>query len=120
MNDPAFSLALENFMIRKKYFENWKEYAKQIKEKAKKILDDENLKVFVFGSVVEGNYNVGISDIDIAIVSNKVPKGKERGLILSKLEENMDLANPFEIHLVTPKLWENWYKRFISREVEIK
>ena len=52
MNDPAFLIALENF-------KNWRKYAKLIKEKAEKILNDKNLKVFVFGSVAEGKYNIG-------------------------------------------------------------
>jgi len=119
MNDLGFSMALENFRIRKNYFKNWKKYAKQIKEKAEKILNDKNLKVFVFGSVAEGKYNIGTSDIDIAIVSNKIPKGLERWKLLSELKEDMDLANPFEIHLLTPELWKNWYERFIKRKIEI-
>ena len=119
MVDQAFSLALENFKIRKKYFENWLEYAKKIKEKAKKVLKDENLKVFVFGSVVEGDFSIGLSDIDVAVVSEKAPLGKERGYILLKLEEGFELAHPFEIHLVTPEIWENWYLRFVKKFVEV-
>jgi len=39
MNDLGFSMALENFKIRKRknYFKNWRKYAKQIKKKQKRF-----------------------------------------------------------------------------------
>jgi predicted nucleotidyltransferase len=50
-------------------FENYKEYIIDIK----KFLENKisNFKIFVFGSVVRKDYVLGLSDIDIAIVSNE-------------------------------------------------
>ena len=56
-----------------KYFRNYLEYAKKIRNSAREILSDSGLRVLIFGSIVRGNYLVGRSDIDILIISNNVP-----------------------------------------------
>lgn len=96
---------------RGKYFENYLDYAKIIKDKAQSILGD--VKVLVFGSVIKGNY-LPNSDIDILIISDNAPENlfeevKIKHEILKAFENH-----PFEIHLAPPKLYENWYKNFIK------
>jgi len=99
-----------------KYFEKYKEYAKRIKEIAKSEL--ENVKVFVFGSVVEGKHTPS-SDIDILILSDSMPKSmKKRASIKAKILKEIGILSPFEIHLVDPKEFE-WYRRFIKKFEEI-
>ena len=39
--------------------------------------------------------------------------------ILSKIDSMIGSFNPFEIHLITPKEYENWYKKFIDKCIEI-
>ena len=48
------------------FFKNYKKIAKEIKDLVNKYV---NAKVYVFGSVVKNEYCIGLSDIDIAIVS---------------------------------------------------
>ena len=94
----------------RKYFENYMQYARLIKEIAEGILG--HADVYVFGSVVEGRHTPA-SDIDVLIVSENTPKSQwERGKIRAKIMKAIDVFAPFEIHIVTPKEFE-WYKRFI-------
>ena len=53
---------------RKKYFENLDFYLEEIK----RIVQEKypKAKIYVFGSVIEGKYSIGLSDIDVAVVSN--------------------------------------------------
>ena len=101
-----------------KYFENYLEYAKKIKNSAREILSDSGLRVLIFGSIVRGNYLVGRSDIDILIISNNVPNSlreqtKIRIEILRKLG---DYFAPFEIHFATKEIFEKWYRGFIKND----
>ncbi|WP_456330757.1 nucleotidyltransferase domain-containing protein [Archaeoglobus sp.] len=100
----------------KKYFENYMEYAKLIKRKAESLLGE--AKVYVFGSVVECK-NTPMSDIDILIVSENVPKSQwKQAKIKGKILKEIDVFAPFEIHLATPKQFE-WYRRFVRNMREV-
>ena len=84
---------------RKKYCQNYRHYAKLIKN-AVNLADAE---VVIFGSVVEDEYTMA-SDIDILIISDDVPMGLgERAKILSKINKMLGYFHPFELHLVTKK-----------------
>ncbi len=114
----AIDIAIEIAKIKKKIFKNYKEYAKRIKEAFKKVLNDENLRVIVFGSVVRGNYNI-LSDLDILVISEKANKVKY-GETIEKVEKvlNEKLIG-IEIHLVTNEIFEKWYKRFLDVYEEV-
>ncbi|MBO3809951.1 MAG: nucleotidyltransferase domain-containing protein, partial [Candidatus Brockarchaeota archaeon] len=80
---------------------NWRFWSQKTAEAAKRLLGP--CEVYVFGSVVKGQAT-GASDIDILIVSNKLPKDcKGRGNLKAKIEEEagLPLYHPFEIHLAT-------------------
>ncbi len=62
---------MEVYLRRKSYFENYEEFAKKVKELAKKFFGQNFSRVIVFGSVVKGEFSVGLSDIDIAILTKK-------------------------------------------------
>lgn len=102
----------------KKYFKNPKKYAYLIKKEAEKML--KNVKVYLFGSVVKGNYTPN-SDIDLLIVCDEFDP-ERKGEIKAKLLSTFDFFAPFEIHLVTKQTFKNWYKKFIKDEeiLEIK
>ncbi|MCD6521729.1 DNA polymerase subunit beta, partial [Candidatus Calescamantes bacterium] len=56
------------------------------------------------------------SDIDILIISSEIPEG-----IFSQAEIKLEIKNkfpdaPFELHLITPEEYQNWYKKFIKNE----
>ena len=100
----------------KKYFENYKEYARKIKEIAIRELKD--AKVLVFGSVIEGKHTPS-SDIDILIVSKNLPKSSEnRGKIRAKILKEIGVTTPFEIHFADLNGFE-WYKKFIKKFEEV-
>jgi hypothetical protein len=94
---------------RKKYFQNYKYYAKLIKN----ALDLPDVEVLVFGSVLDGAYTMA-SDIDILVISDGIPRGlNERAKILTKINEALGYLHPFELHLVTKRESE-WYKKIIG------
>jgi len=57
---------------RRRYFDDLNQNLERIKEiVAREVADAE---VYLYGSVVEGNFSIGLSDIDIAIVSDEFRK----------------------------------------------
>lgn len=96
---------------RKEFFANYKAYCEKIKKMVKSVCKD--AEVFVFGSVLKGDYSVGLSDIDVAIVSETFKNRKEKLKVLDILLEEF-FFSPFEFHVLTKKEWE-FYKRFIDK-----
>lgn len=108
-----YKLLAQRWKRKEKYFANYLFYLKMIKERALELLGD--AEVFVFGSVVKKDYSPG-SDIDVLIVSGKIPENLfEQSRIKYQLLKDF-VNSPFEIHLVTPLLYENWYKNFIKED----
>ncbi|MCS7121542.1 MAG: nucleotidyltransferase domain-containing protein [Archaeoglobaceae archaeon] len=56
-------------MERIEYFKNYRKYLQEISEILSNYL--KKFEVYVFGSVVRGDYSPGLSDIDVAIVSEE-------------------------------------------------
>jgi predicted nucleotidyltransferase len=110
-------MEIKKLSLEEKYriFENYKEYIIDIK----KFLENKisNFKIFVFGSVVRKDYVLGLSDIDIAVVSNEFNDRNKRKTIDSLLFEKY-FSYPYEFHLLTEEQWE-FYKRFIDKFEEI-
>jgi len=99
---------------RRKYFEDYKHYAKTIKD----VVDLEGVEVIVFGSVLEDKHTMA-SDIDVLIISDDLPERlDERAEILMKINEVLGYLHPFELHLINKKEFE-WYKRFIKDYVKV-
>jgi len=119
MKVEAVDLALESYKHKEKYFKNWRSISRKIKKVLVKFLEDKKLRVIVFGSVVRGNFTP-LSDIDLLIVSEKVkPTLEEIVMIRRKIKECLnDPYPPLEIHVASPKLFRNWYKKFIDVYVE--
>lgn len=87
------------------YLRNYMATAKAIKEIVTRI--DPEAEVYVFGSVVRGEYTAA-SDIDILIVTKHIESKYELMVNVYKYVEA-----PMELHVTTPQLFEKWYKRFI-------
>jgi len=68
---------------REAIFENYERYVMEIKEIAKRYFGD--VKVYIFGSVVRGDYHVMLSNIDIAVITDY--KNRERILKFEVLDE---------------------------------
>ncbi|MBO3801191.1 MAG: nucleotidyltransferase domain-containing protein [Candidatus Bathyarchaeia archaeon] len=80
---------------------DWRFWSQKTAEAARRLLG--SCEVYVFGSVVKGQA-VGGSDVDILIVSEKLPDDfRSRGSLKAKIEEEagLPLYHPFEIHLAT-------------------
>jgi predicted nucleotidyltransferase len=110
-------LLIERQKVTERYIKNINKYLQPIKKRAKKILGN-GTKVYLFGSFLKGNFGPN-SDIDILVVSPKAPikAGKKSGILLY-LKRGFSVYNPFEIHLTTPEIFENWYKKFIKKDIK--
>lgn len=100
-------------MERLKFFKNHIKYAKEIRDLLSKKL--KGFEIYVFGSVVRGEYSVGLSDIDIAIVSDEF-KSREKKLEIYDLLFERYFDTSFEFHLLTKKQWK-FYRRFIGEDL---
>ncbi len=100
-------------MERLKFFKDYIKYAREIKNLLSKRLKD--FEIYVFGSVVRGDYSVGLSDIDVAIVSDEFESRDKKFEIYDLLFERY-FDTPFEFHLLTKKGWK-FYRRFIRDDL---
>jgi len=113
---------LVDFLIEKKareekYFRDYFFWAKKIKKVAQENLGKS--KVFLFGSIIRKQAEPG-SDIDILIISPKLKTPEKKSEIRTKILEKIGNNSPFEIHLITPQEYRDWYSHFIKKEkVEI-
>ena len=95
---------------RRKYFEQLNEYLKKIKEIVKREIPD--AEIYLYGSVVEGRFSIGLSDIDVAIVSDRFKDREKKLEVFGKLIKEF-FDSPFEFHVLTEEQW-NFYKKFIK------
>jgi len=104
-NKEAIDLIIKIQTYRLKELLKWHEYLNILVEAVKKVFN-EKAEIYVFGSAVENRLTVE-SDIDVAIVIEKVPeKSAERIKLLNKIWSYMEERGvpwwyPFEIHLVS-------------------
>ena len=91
-------------------------YARKIKEIVKK--HDANAKVLLFGSFVEGKLKPE-SDIDILIITDLASNVDGRVKLRMEVAYEIGDFTPFEIHIVTSKEYEEWYRKFIGKHIEI-
>jgi predicted nucleotidyltransferase len=110
-------LLIERQKVRERYIKNVKKYLQIIKKRAKKVLGKDT-KVYLFGSFLKGDFGPN-SDIDVLIVSPKAPiEASKKSEILVYLKRGFSFYNPFEIHLATPEIFENWYKKFVKEDIK--
>lgn len=90
----------------------WRQHLPGLIKAAKEVLPDAEL--YVFGSAVRGELTAN-SDVDVLIVSDGVI-GWQRHKIGAAIEERLEKALIFEIHLVTQQEM-GWYKRHAEQLV---
>jgi len=100
---------------KEKYFKNYLKYAKEIKTEARKLLG--KVKVFVFGSILRKNEVP--RDIDILIISPKLKTSSQKSKIQVEIFGRTGFSSPFEIHLITPEEYRDWYRNFIKEKIKI-
>jgi len=108
-------LLIERQKRQEKYFKNYQYWAKEIKKVAQEFLDE--VKVFVFGSILRKNEIP--KDIDILIISPKLKDPEQKTKLKVKIWQKIGLFSPFEIHLITPEQYKDWYQYFIKEKIEI-
>ena len=90
-----------NIKLKKDVFNNLHYYLAKIKESI--LSADQNSRIYLFGSVVSGNYNMA-SDIDILIVTSV-----DRNIIQNALDKE-NLGFPFEFHIRTEETAEPYFR----------
>ncbi len=91
---------------RKKIFDNVDYYINKLANLIKN--EDKNSEIYLFGSVLGGNYNMS-SDIDILIVTDEKEK-------IMKLLWDNDYDEPFEFHIK----YQNEAKKYFEHIKKIK
>lgn len=102
-------------MERVRYFTNYMAYVNEIKDLVGRYLG--SFEVFLFGSIVKKDYSIGLSDIDIAIVSDEFGLREKRLKVYDVLLESY-FNSPFEFHLLTRPYWK-YYLKFIDEYVQV-
>lgn len=82
------------------YFKNYKKYGKKIKNIVKRYVPDAS--VFIFGSIWSKKYAIGLSDVDVAIISDEFNSREIKLKLLDKLLDRYFFSQ-FEFHLLTKK-----------------
>ena len=85
---------------------NYRLVARHVKEIVHRF--DPKARVYVFGSVVRGEYT-GASDIDILVVTERIDLKYDM-----MVEVYRSVEAPVELHIVTGEQLEKWYRRFIK------
>lgn len=71
-------------------------------------------KLFVFGSIVNGNFNNKTSDVDLIVEIDNLPP-EEKGEIIMKLWTELELLFSRKVDLITNMNFKNPY---LKREIE--
>ena len=96
---------------RAEMLKEWRAWAERVARAVKRILPKS--EVYVLGSVVRGDYTGG-SDIDILIVSNRIPEGLlKRAELKRSIEEtaNLPITHQIQIHLTRRSEADNYIRR---------
>lgn len=102
---------IETARRRAEMVRRWREYVGVLAEAVRKVLGDAD--VYVFGSVVTGEC-VASSDVDVLVVSDRVPESMlERGALKVEIEDaaGLPVYHPFELHFVKPDEAMHYFKK---------
>ncbi len=102
-------LLKDTYERRKKYVKNLDKYLLEIGKFLKSKV--ENFEIYVYGSILSDEFSIGLSDVDIAIVSDEFEDRDKKLEIFGELTK-MFIDAPFEFHVLSREQWEI-YKRFI-------
>ena len=76
-------------------------------------------RIFLFGSVARGDYRFD-SDIDVLVVVPGLKDEWDRSRVSTLLHKVVNAQEPFEIHVVSPEEFREWYLKIIDVYEEIK
>jgi len=109
-------LLLDRRKREERYFRNYLYWAKEIKKEVLKEL--RQASVHLFGSVIRGEIEPG-SDIDILIIASECDTAQKKSRLRDKILDHIGDNTPFEIHVVTPTEFNQWYRHFIKEKQEV-
>ncbi|MEM3896851.1 MAG: nucleotidyltransferase domain-containing protein [Archaeoglobaceae archaeon] len=98
---------IEERKKREEIFRNLEFHLKELKRIAENYFG--NCRFFLFGSVARGDYDLMLSDVDVAIITDC----KDREKILKFKVEISRRWYFFELHVLDERKWE-FYKKFID------
>lgn len=108
-------LLIEKAKKEEKFFKNYLKYAKIIKRETEKEIG--KVKGYVFGSVLKKREVP--RDIDILLISPEFADSEKRAKVRLKVEKRLGDFCPFELHLITPEQYKNWYRYFLKKKIRI-
>lgn len=65
--------------------------------------------MYISGTIIRGNYSPGLSDIDVAIVSDEFEDREKKLAVYDMLFEKY-FHTPFEFHILTKRQWKFYRK----------
>lgn len=112
-----FDLLKKRAEERKHYLENLDSYLSIIKKFFKEKLGE--VEIYLFGSILRDDFGPN-SDVDILVISKNIPSDSyERSKLITELRRIIGFVNPFEIHIITPEEYAEWYSKFIKEKKAI-
>lgn len=108
-------LLIDKKIREEKYFKNYLKYAKLIKKEAQKVLSE--ARVFIFGSILKKDEIP--QDIDVLIVSDDLAENRVKTKIQTKIEKEIGVFSPFELHFADSEEYNDWWKYFLKEKLEI-
>ncbi|MEM0329532.1 MAG: nucleotidyltransferase domain-containing protein [Nitrososphaerota archaeon] len=75
-----------------------------------------NVRVLVFGSVVDGKATA-LSDIDVLVICDL--GAEERVELKAEIRRRLGYDVPVELHIVSEEEYQDWYRRFMGKFEEI-
>ncbi|MCD5396298.1 MAG: nucleotidyltransferase domain-containing protein [Candidatus Pacebacteria bacterium] len=112
-----FELLKKRAIERQNYIKNFDQYLQIIKKFFQEKLGE--VEVYLFGSFLTSDFGPE-SDIDILIISPNTPqKSFQRSKLIAQLKNKIGFWNPFEIHLITPEEYKEWYSHFIKKKKKV-
>jgi len=109
-------LQLQTLKEWQKYYKNPQAYARKIKTITRQY--DPKARVILFGSTIKGTAKPD-SDIDLLIITKLANNTNNRIKLRVEIAKQIDDNTPFQIHIITPQEYNNWYKKFINKHIEI-
>ncbi len=110
MSSEGFDALASSARDRLKWLRNYVKAARKVKRIAEGLFG--NARVFVFGSVVRGDYTAA-SDIDVLVVLSESPEPTKAAELRARVYFEMPDA-PVEVHITTEEKFKGWYMRFIK------
>ena len=114
--ETLIDLEFEILRSWRKYYRNPQTYARRIKAVAKKY--DAQARVLLFGSIVKGHMRPD-SDIDVLVITRLAENVDARLKLRVEIAKEIGEVTPFEVHIVTPEEYENWYRKFLDKYEEV-